>query len=101
MEFKSFFKDRKIFVTGHTGFIGGWLIKCLRLFGSEVCGYALKPRTVPNLYETLDVGSEILDVRGNVTDKNLLKNTIQRFRPEIVFHLAAQLSSFFALLMSS
>ncbi len=90
IEIKSFFKNRKILVTGHTGFIGAWLTKCLNLFNSEVCGYALEPPSVPNLYEALDIGSEILDVRGDIRDPVLLNKTINTFKPEIVFHLAAQ-----------
>ena len=89
-EYSSFFSGKKILVTGHTGFIGSWLTKWLTLLNSEVCGFALEPPSLPNLYETLDIGSTIIDVKGDIRDRNLLKNAIQRFRPEIVFHLAAQ-----------
>ena len=85
-----FYRGRKIFVTGHTGFIGSWLTKSLTLFNSEVCGFALETLSSPNLYEILDIRSAISDERGDIRARNLLKNVIQRFRPEIVFHLAAQ-----------
>ena len=90
MKLREFYHGKKILITGHTGFIGAWLTKCLKLFNSEVCGYALEPPTVPNLYGTLDVRSEILDVRGDIRDKVLLNKTIKNFQPEVVFHLAAQ-----------
>ena len=52
-----FYRGRKIFVTGHTGFIGSWLTKSLTLFNSEVCGFALETLSSPNLYEILDIRS--------------------------------------------
>lgn len=85
-----FLKNKKILVTGHTGFMGSWLTKWLTMLNAHVCGYALDPPTQPNMYDTLGLGSEISDIRGNIRNIGLLRETIQDFQPEIVFHLAAQ-----------
>lgn len=85
-----FFKNRKILVTGHTGFIGSWLTKWLTMYGSKVCGYALKSPSLPSLYKILDIGDLINDTRADIRNRKFLRKTIQDFQPEIVFHLAAQ-----------
>ncbi len=90
VEHKSFFMNKKILLTGHTGFIGSWLTKCLSMLNAEFCGYALDPPTQPNMFEVLKLESKILDIRGDIRNKDLLKKTIYEFQPEIVFHLAAQ-----------
>ena len=90
IETKSFFKDRKILVTGHTGFIGSWLTKWLTLYGSKICGYALEPPSVPSLYSSIHLKNSISDIRGDIRDRKLLREIVQNFQPEIVFHLAAQ-----------
>jgi len=88
---ESFYKGKKIFVTGHTGFMGSWLIKWLTMMGAEVCGYALDPPTQPNLYEVLNLTRKVSnDIRGDIRDIELLRKTIVDFQPEVVFHLAAQ-----------
>ena len=82
---------RKILVTGHTGFMGSWLTKWLTMLGSDVCGYALDPPTQPNLYDALNLTTEISsDIRNDINDTESLNKTILDFQPEIVFHLAAQ-----------
>ena len=87
----SFYKGRRILVTGHTGFMGSWLTKWLTMLGSDVCGYALDPPTQPNLYDVLNLTKEISsDIRSDINDTESLKKTILDFQPEIVFHLAAQ-----------
>jgi len=89
--YKNFYKNKRILITGHTGFIGSWLTKWLTMLGSEVCGYALDPPTQPNLYEALNLTRKISnDIRGDIRDIKLLRKTILNFQPEIVFHLAAQ-----------
>ncbi|MDG7037672.1 MAG: CDP-glucose 4,6-dehydratase [Nitrososphaerota archaeon] len=85
-----FFSGKKIFITGHTGFIGSWLTKWLTMLNAEVCGYSLGPPTKPNMYETLDLDGKIVDLRGDVRNRKALKEALKSFNPEIIFHLAAQ-----------
>lgn len=84
---KAYF-GKKVLVTGHTGFKGSWLIYWLSKMGANVCGYALKPPTTPNHFDLLklNVRSEIADIRNK---QNLIR-VFADFKPEIVFHLAAQ-----------
>ncbi len=89
-EIESFFKSRKILVTGHTGFIGSWLTKWLTMLSSDVCGYALEPHTHPNIYDALSIDKFIIYVKGDMRSAELLRKTLTEFQPEIVFHLAAQ-----------
>lgn len=83
-------RGRRVFLTGHTGFKGGWLALWLAKLGANVRGYALDPSTDPALFTTARVGSVIEDVRGDIRDGARLQRTIEEFSPEIVFHLAAQ-----------
>lgn len=85
-----FFRGMKILVTGHTGFIGSWLTKWLTMMDADVCGFSLDPPSSPNLYELLKMNKSIIDIRGDIRDKNLLHSSLNQFRPEIVIHLAAQ-----------
>ena len=86
----NFYKNKKVLVTGHTGFKGTWLCKILINAGANVCGYSLEPPTVPNLYEISGVKSKIASIIGDIRDFNKLKHAFDEFQPEIVFHLAAQ-----------
>jgi CDP-glucose 4,6-dehydratase len=90
MEVESFFKGRKILVTGHTGFIGSWLTKWLTMLSADVCGYALEPHTHPNMYDILDLDKFLIYVKGDIRNAELLHKTLAEFQPEIVIHLAAQ-----------
>ena len=87
---KSFYKGKKVLVTGHTGFKGSWLCSILLECGAEVCGIGLQPNTDPALFNLLDlenrIQSHILDIR----DLQNVKRIFDEFKPEIVFHLAAQ-----------
>lgn len=83
-------RGRRVFITGHTGFKGGWLSFCLANMGAKVCGYALDPATQPNFFTVASVGSVLDDRRGDVRDYGLLEATMTEFAPEVVFHLAAQ-----------
>lgn len=84
-------RDRDVLVTGHTGFKGGWLALWLAGLGARVHGYALAPPTDPNLFEVAQVGGALAsDTRADLADRPALSATLARFRPEVVFHLAAQ-----------
>lgn len=84
------YRNKRVLVTGHTGFKGGWLTLWLHELGAEVCGYALPPNTTPNLFETARVCDGITSVLGDLADTARLQKTFADFQPEIVFHLAAQ-----------
>lgn len=86
--FNSIYKGRRVLVTGHTGFKGTWLCRWLEILGAEVAGYSLEPCTQPNHFDLLDLKttSYIQDIR----DYSELTRAFTDFRPEIVFHLAAQ-----------
>lgn len=84
------FKNKKILITGHTGFKGSWLTQILITAGAKVCGYALEPNTQPSLFNILELRSQINNLIGDVRDIATLKNFIYQEKPEIIFHLAAQ-----------
>lgn len=86
----SFYKNKTVLVTGHTGFKGAWLCKILTGAGAKVVGYSLDPPTQPNLYTLSGIGKEIVSVIGDIRDFSALKNVFEEYKPEIVFHLAAQ-----------
>ena len=83
-------QGRRVFLTGHTGFKGGWLALWLSKLGATVRGYALDPSTTPSLFEILRLGGVMEDVRGDIRDAARLNQAMQDFAPEVVFHLAAQ-----------
>ncbi len=85
-----FFKDRRVIITGHTGFVGSWLTKWLLMMESNILGYSLDPPSKPNMYDAIGLSKDIRDLRKDVRDKTSLKEAIYKFQPEIVFHLAAQ-----------
>ncbi len=85
-----FYKGKKVFVTGHTGFKGSWLCRILISAGAEVTGYSLTPPTTPNLFDIADIKPHINSVIGDIRDFEALKKAYDNADPEIVFHLAAQ-----------
>jgi len=87
---KAFWKDKRVLITGHTGFKGSWLSLCLKECGARVTGYALAPAGKPNLFEDAHVNSEIISIYGDVRNLELLQSVIEEHKPEIVFHMAAQ-----------
>lgn len=86
----SIYNGKKVFLTGHTGFKGSWLALWLKSLGAEVLGYALEPNTKPSMFEELKIGKKVHSVFGNILDREKLEATMAEFKPEIVFHLAAQ-----------
>lgn len=85
-----YYKNKKIFVTGHTGFKGGWLSLWLNFLGADVLGYSLEPNTTPALFNVIKLDKQIKSVFGNILDKEKLEKIMLDFRPDVVFHLAAQ-----------
>lgn len=85
-----FYKNKVVLVTGHTGFKGSWLCKMLINFGAKVVGYSLKPPTEPNLYTLANIDNKMTSIIGDIRDFDKLLNVFKTFKPEIVFHLAAQ-----------
>lgn len=83
-------KGRRVFMTGHTGFKGGWMSLWLAKLGATVRGYALDPYTTPNLLDAAKVGSVIEDTRGDILDRAKIAQSMAEFAPEIVIHMAAQ-----------
>jgi CDP-glucose 4,6-dehydratase len=86
----SFYKDKKVFVTGHTGFKGSWLCLLLHKLGAQVSGYALTPPTQPSLYNEARIDELVDSTIGDIRNYDLLLETLQRIQPEIVIHMAAQ-----------
>lgn len=85
-----FYRGKKVLVTGHTGFKGAWLSLWLTEIGAEVMGYALEPNTDPSLFQVLKLDRNTRHVIGDIRDHNHLLDAVSIFKPEIVFHLAAQ-----------
>lgn len=86
-----FWQGKRVLITGHTGFKGGWLSLLLQNLGAEVIGYALPPESGErSLYVLADVEQKMKSIMGDVRDLNSLKVVFERYKPEIVFHLAAQ-----------
>ncbi len=85
-----FWNGKKVFITGHTGFKGSWLSLWLQEMGAFVKGYALEPNTTPNLFTQANVGSNMDSEIGDITDLNLVTESMKSFNPEVVIHMAAQ-----------
>jgi len=86
----SFYKNKRVLITGHTGFKGSWMCKLLVMAGAEVTGYALKPPTDPALFDICHLQSQINFIEGDVRDLNHMKEVFNKVQPEIVIHMAAQ-----------
>jgi CDP-glucose 4,6-dehydratase len=87
---KKIFANKKVFITGHTGFKGSWLAFLLDEMGADVLGLALPPATHINHFDLLELDKKIKHVVGDIRDASLLADTLNEFQPEFVFHLAAQ-----------
>lgn len=86
----SFYKNKTVLVTGHTGFKGTWLCKILINAGAKVVGYSLEPPTNPNLFELSAIENQMVSIIGDIRDYERLKQVFDSYQPELVFHLAAQ-----------
>lgn len=86
----SFWKGKRVFITGHTGFKGSWLTLWLHSMGAVLKGFSLNPPTAPSLYESASVDNFIDSTIGDIRNYDSLYAAIDEFRPEIVFHMAAQ-----------
>jgi CDP-glucose 4,6-dehydratase len=87
---KAFWRSRRVFLTGHTGFKGSWLALRLTDLGASVTGYALPPETKPNAFELLGIEKRVTSVIGDIRNGERLRDALRAARPEIVMHLAAQ-----------
>lgn len=86
----AFWEGRRVFLTGHTGFKGAWLSLWLQYMGAIVRGYALDPPTEPNLFTQADIASGMDSIISDIRDYEKLRNTLVEYKPDVVFHLAAQ-----------
>jgi len=84
------FRGKKVLITGHTGFKGSWLSYLLDNHGAITLGYSLKPNTEPSLYEELEFSENHKSVISDINDFEKIKNVVNQFKPEFIFHLAAQ-----------
>lgn len=85
-----FWRDRRVFLTGHTGFKGAWLALWLSRLGAQVHGYALPPETAPALWPLLGDGVLVRETLADITDRAALAAAVESAQPDIVLHLAAQ-----------
>jgi len=92
---KNFWKNKKVLITGHTGFKGSWLTLILHSLGAKIIGYALDPISKPNFFDDLNLGKFLKkDVRSDISDLKKIKKVINNFKPSIIFHLVGQSSVF-------
>jgi CDP-glucose 4,6-dehydratase len=89
--FDNFYKDKRVLITGHTGFKGSWLAIWLHALGAKICGVSLDPQTDRDNYVLSGIGNKLdADIRADIRDGQQLAKIFEEFQPEIVFHLAAQ-----------
>ncbi|OAA93670.1 CDP-glucose 4,6-dehydratase [Clostridium coskatii] len=88
--FNNVYDGKRVLVTGHTGFKGSWLSIWLKKIGAKVIGYSLESPTEPSMFKVCKLGTEITSIIGDIRDYSKLINVFKEYRPDIVFHLAAQ-----------
>ena len=86
----SFFKGKKILVTGHTGFKGSWMCQVLKMQGADVTGFALEPPNRPSIFSLAHVHEDMVSVTGDIRDGEKVTDIFKKYKPEIVIHMAAQ-----------
>ncbi|HEY4286461.1 MAG TPA: CDP-glucose 4,6-dehydratase [Puia sp.] len=89
-ELQDIYRGKKVFITGHTGFKGAWMMACLHLAGASVKGYALEPESEQGLFSVLGPLTNVESVLADIRDRERLKKELLEFQPDFVFHLAAQ-----------
>src|SRR5262245_27269647 len=90
LDFELALGKERVFVTGHTGFTGGWLVSWLRQIGCKVAGLALEPATEPSLFLVANIANGIESTIGDIRDPAVVRTAIERHRPSVIIHLAAQ-----------
>ena len=86
----AFWKNKRVLITGHTGFKGSWLSLWLEKLGAELYGYSLRPPSDPNMFDLAQVGKGVKSFINDIRDYDSLAAAVKDCRPEVVFHLAAQ-----------
>lgn len=87
---RNFWRDKRVLVTGHTGFKGSWLSLWLQSLGSAVIGYSLQPPTEPSLFYEASIAEKMVSVEGDILDYSGLYQCMEQYKPDIVIHMAAQ-----------
>ncbi len=85
-----FYKNKRILVTGHTGFVGSWLTLLLSSLDTEIIGFSLHPPSKPYLYNYLNLNKKIINIKADISNPLAISKTIKEYKPEIIIHLAAQ-----------
>lgn len=86
----NFWRNKRVLITGHTGFKGSWLSLWLQSWGAEITGYALPPSSNPSLFHAANVGEGMTSIYGDIRDQLKLQEIFSRYQPEIIIHMAAQ-----------
>lgn len=88
--FKNTYRGKTVFITGHTGFKGSWISTWLKELGAKVVGYSLEPPTEPSMFKICNLSEKVTSINGDVRDYSRLSNILNKYKPDIIFHLAAQ-----------
>jgi len=90
MNFSKIYQDKKVLITGHTGFKGSWLTLWLNMLGANVLGYSINIPTKPSMFISTNLKKKIINIKGDVRNFKKLDSIIKKFKPQVIFHLAAQ-----------